>query len=56
MYFFSFKHLYLCFFQFFFDAVLTIETMLDAAIFHLALNPEMQEKAYDEIQVRKYFK
>jgi hypothetical protein len=27
--------------------------MLDTAIFHLAQNPEMQEKAYDEIQVRK---
>jgi hypothetical protein len=35
---------------------LTIETILDAAIFHLAQNPEMQEKAYDEIQVKKTLK
>jgi len=25
--------------------------MLDVAVFHLAQHPEMQEKAYDEIQV-----
>jgi len=28
--------------------------MLDVAVFHLAQHPEMQEKAYDEIQVEMH--
>jgi hypothetical protein len=39
-------------FQFFFDGVITIASMLDIAIFYLAQNPEMQERAYEEIQVK----
>lgn len=37
--------------QFFFDAVITIATMINVAVFYMANNEEMQEKAYDEIQV-----
>ncbi len=37
--------------QFFFDAVLTIATMINVAVFHMANNEDIQEKAYDEIQV-----
>jgi cytochrome P450 len=37
--------------QFFFDGVVTIASMLDIAVYYLAQNPEMQERAYEEIQV-----
>jgi cytochrome P450 len=37
--------------QFFFDGVVTIASMLDVAVYYLAKYPEMQEKAFDEIQV-----
>ncbi len=44
------KHNFLL--QFFFDGVITIGSMLDIAVFYLAQNPEMQERAYEEIQVK----
>ena len=37
--------------QFFFDGVVTISSMLCVAVYYLAQNPEMQERAYEEIQV-----
>jgi len=37
--------------QFFFDGVMSAGTVLDVAVYFLAKNPEMQEKAYEEIQV-----
>lgn len=40
--------------QFFFDAVISIATMLNSAVFHLANNEDIQEKAYDEILVGKW--
>ena len=39
-------------FQFFLDGVMSISTMLCIAVYYLAQNPEMQERAYEEIQVR----
>ena len=36
--------------QFFIDGVATIETMLAVAVFFLAQNPDIQEKAFEEIQ------
>lgn len=37
--------------QFFFDGILSAGTVLDVALLFLAKNPDMQEKAYEEIQV-----
>lgn len=36
--------------QFFFDGVVTMATMINTAVYYLAQNPDMQEKAYEEIQ------
>ena len=38
-------------FQFFFDGVVSIASMLEVAVFYLAQNPDLQEKAFEEIQV-----
>ena len=38
-------------FQFFFDGVSTTASMISTAVYFLAQNPDMQERAYDEIQV-----
>ena len=42
---------YLFLFQFFFDGVVSIASMLEVAVFYLAQNPDLQEKAFEEIQV-----
>jgi hypothetical protein len=39
------------FLKFFLDGVVTLASMLDTAIFFLAQHPEMQEKAFEQIQV-----